>query len=383
MGSPAVLDFEALLAPIPGEKAAGADLRQDVSSSAEYYRIKDARSAARAAERQGEFGSVIGMAEAQVWRPIIEDASQALTQRTKDLELVAWLIEALVRAEGFAGLRDGLRLARELVERYWDGLYPTPDEDGVATKVSPIAGLNGSGAEGTLVAPLARIPITEGKSVEPFSIWTVRAALAVEKLPAKDKEAKLKEGALGMEAVAKAVRESNPAFLVNLVADIEESQAELKALGAKLDACCGGDAPPTSALADALTAARDMVRDIAREVLASAATQGAKAAEATASAAAAAAAPASAGSSAAPAAPAAPVIQTEVHSRDDAFRLVTLVAEYFRAHEPHTPITLLLERASRWGRMSLPELLAELIPNDAARTTFAQMTGIEFPKPQK
>ncbi|MBK9386846.1 MAG: type VI secretion system protein TssA [Planctomycetes bacterium] len=383
MGSPAVLDFEALLAPIAGEKATGADLRQDVSSSAEYYRIKDARSAARASERQGEFGSVIGMAEAQVWRPIIEDASHALAQRTKDLEIVAWLIEALVRAEGFAGLRDGLRLARELVERYWDGLYPTPDEDGVATKVSPIAGLNGSGAEGTLVAPLARIPITEGKSVEPFSLWTVRAAMGVEKLPAKEKEAKLKEGALGMEAVAKAVRETSPAFLVSLIADIEEAQLELKALGAKLDACCGADSPPSSAIGDALGSARDMVRDIAREVLASAAAQGAKAADAAASSAAAAEASASVGGAAVVAAPSAPVIQTEIQSREDAFRLVELVAEYFRAHEPHTPITLLLERASRWGRMTLPELLAELIPNDAARITFSQMTGIEFPKPQK
>ncbi|MBL8896670.1 MAG: type VI secretion system protein TssA [Planctomycetes bacterium] len=380
MGSPSVLDFEALLAPIPGEKATGVDLRQDVSSSAEYYRIKDARTAARAAERQGEFGSVIGMAEAQIWRPIIEDASQALAQRTKDLEIVAWLIEALVRAEGFAGLRDGFRLARELVVRHWDGLYPTPDEDGIATRISPIAGLNGSGAEGTLVAPLARIPITEGRSLEPFSMWTVRSALAVEKLPAKEKEARLKEGALAMDAVAKAVRESAPSFFVNLVADIEEAQAELKALGAELDARCKADAPSTSALADALVSARDLVRDIAREVLAASAAQSAKV---EAAAAAAAEAPATGGAAAAPAASAAPVVQNQVHSREDAFRLVGLVAEYFREHEPHTPITMLLERASRWGRMSLPELLAELIPNDAARATFAQMTGLEFPKPQK
>src|SRR2546425_1256477 len=152
MPSPEVLDFERLLAPIAEDAPTGADLRADPSPTSLYYAIKDARSTARAAERQmvgGEEGS-----SGADWRPVLQHGTKALAEKTKDLEITAYLIEALVRLHGFAGLRDGFRLARELGERYWDGLYPVPDEEGVATRVAPLTGLNGEDADGTLIAPI-------------------------------------------------------------------------------------------------------------------------------------------------------------------------------------------------------------------------------------
>jgi type VI secretion system protein ImpA len=181
-----------------------------------------------------------------------------------------------------------------------------------------------------------------------------------------------------MDAVEKAVRETPPAFFVALLADLDEASAELSALGKALDQRCGVDAPSTSAIADALGTARDLVREIARAVLPAAAP----AAAAAPSEEAAASAETGASGSERPQRTS-PVLQDEVHSRDDAFRLLGLVAEYFRQHEPHTPIPFLLERATRWGRLPLPDLLAELIPNDAARATVNQLTGLEFPKPAK
>ena len=52
MPSTEVLDFGALIAPIAGDNPAGTDLRGDPSPRSPYYTVKDARSAARAAERQ-------------------------------------------------------------------------------------------------------------------------------------------------------------------------------------------------------------------------------------------------------------------------------------------------------------------------------------------
>ena len=52
MASPSTLDIEQLLAPIEGDKPAGVDLREDVSPTSDYYQVKDARSAVRAAERR-------------------------------------------------------------------------------------------------------------------------------------------------------------------------------------------------------------------------------------------------------------------------------------------------------------------------------------------
>ena len=48
-------------------------------------------------------------------------------------------------------------------------------------------------------------------------------------------------------------------------------------------------------------------------------------------------------------------------NRDLAFHLLREVSDYFRQSEPHSPVSFLLEKAIRWGYLSLPELLQEMM----------------------
>src|SRR4051794_26825572 len=105
MPSQDVLDFVKLLNPIPGDKPAGADLRADAGPTSLYYQIKDGRNTARAAERRMEGGQEDPVPPD--WKVVVTTATKALTESTKDLEVTAYLIEALCRTNGFAGLRDG------------------------------------------------------------------------------------------------------------------------------------------------------------------------------------------------------------------------------------------------------------------------------------
>ncbi|WP_440889354.1 ImpA family type VI secretion system protein [Vibrio sp. WZ-1] len=60
-------------------------------------------------------------------------------------------------------------------------------------------------------------------------------------------------------------------------------------------------------------------------------------------------------------------------NRDLAFHLLREVSDYFRQSEPHSPISFLLEKAIRWGYLSLPELLQEMMSEqngDALSTIF-------------
>src|SRR5262245_39018839 len=100
MPSADVLDFEKLLAAIAGEKPAGGDLRVNAGPASLYYQVKDGRNAARAAERRIEGGTDESPPD---WKPVATAATKALTEATKDLELTAYLIEALCRTQGFAG----------------------------------------------------------------------------------------------------------------------------------------------------------------------------------------------------------------------------------------------------------------------------------------
>ena len=116
MRSPMVIDIEDVLAPIAGESPAGNDLRASRRASGSFAMLKQARTAARSAERKLSVSDDQAEAVRPNWRPVCDVASKVLREESKDLEVAAYLIEALVRLHGFAGLRDGFRLCRGLIE---------------------------------------------------------------------------------------------------------------------------------------------------------------------------------------------------------------------------------------------------------------------------
>lgn len=73
-------------------------------------------------------------------------------------------------------------------------------------------------------------------------------------------------------------------------------------------------------------------------------------------------------------------VEGQIRTREDAFRTLQKVAEFFRQTEPHSPISYTLEDVVRRGRMPLPALLAELMPDQEARRTFLVAAGIKPPE---
>jgi len=56
---------------------------------------------------------------------VIKLTSDALANKSKDLQLAVWLTEALLKQEGFSGFRAGFNFIQNLLETFWDGLYPS------------------------------------------------------------------------------------------------------------------------------------------------------------------------------------------------------------------------------------------------------------------
>jgi type VI secretion system protein ImpA len=342
-------------------------MRDDFSPTSPYHAIKDARSAARAAERNVVWGDETPDLRAH-WRLVVELGPRILAEKSKDLEITAWLIEGLVRLNGYAGLRDGFRLARELVERFWDVLYPLPDEEGLSTRVAPLAGLNGEEAEGTLIRPILRVPITDDAGERPLTVSDYQQACDVDRLSDPDKRTqRIAQGAASMEMFRRAVSETPLAFFRTLIEDLNGCSAEFGRLCLSLESKCGKDqrgydlAPPVSNVRNALEACRDAIRHLTKDRFPEAdeaSPEQVDAALATID--------NSPGRS----------VQ-RVHSRDDAFRALLQVADFFKRTEPHSPISYALEQAVRWGRMPLPELLTELIPEEAARSHLFRLVGIQ------
>ncbi|HTS48072.1 MAG TPA: type VI secretion system protein TssA [Bryobacteraceae bacterium] len=116
------IDIEALLQPISAEAPSGADIR--------YHPLTDQIREARRQEdgvAQGVWKRDVKTAE---YPRVVKLAREALTKNTKDLQIGAWLAEALLHQEGFQGLGQGLELLQRLLENFWDTVHPGMDEDG-------------------------------------------------------------------------------------------------------------------------------------------------------------------------------------------------------------------------------------------------------------
>jgi len=365
------MDIDELIAPIEGDNPAGEDLRD--TRSEEYYQIKDARNAARAEERTALMEETDPAAALSTWRPVLELSPQILREQSKDLEVCTWYIEALVRSEGFTGLREGITLVNRLVEEYWEHLYPLPDEDGMETKVAPLTGLNGDGTEGTLIGPIRNLEITAPDSFSgdfsAFSLWQYQQALEVSKIADPEKKsARQQRQGFTLEDVEKAVAASSSDFFLELMDALEQTQAQYQALGQQLATHCGADAPPSSNIINILEEVQRAVRFIAKDKLAMAAPIEVTADDDDSTEAA-----PQAGVSAAS-------INTHgaVNNRNDALLQLSEIAKFFRTTEPHTPIASGIERLVKWGRMPVGELMGELMPDATSRNIFRQLTGVEF-----
>jgi type VI secretion system protein ImpA len=372
MATPEVLNFTKLLAPIPGDKPTGTDLRADPSSVSDFYVIRDARKTASDAERRLDQGDDTVTPD---WRPVLDRGTKVLAEKSKDLEIVAYLIEALVRLRGFPGLRDGFRMASELVEQFWEGLYPAAEEGGgaVEERFSHVLWLNGIDQAGTLIVPVRRIPLCDSANLGKLSFAHYLQAKGLDQLSdSKAKQKRIDEGAITLEMIRSAIAETPPKFYGDLLEDLEQAREQFAHFCAALSAKSGYD-PPSSDLKDVIEAYRDVVLLLAKDRIPSPQ--------------AAAAAPAAAGTAAQGDGPAAaagkPVDPSVIRDRNDAMDRLLKIAGYFRTNEPQSVIPYVLEQVVNWGKMSLPDLLAELIPDEGPRKTLFKQVGIKPPEKEK
>jgi type VI secretion system protein ImpA len=364
MASAPVLDLEALLTPIAGDAPAGEDLRTSASSPTLYYSLKDLRVAARAAERDPATTSM-----PKEWQEIATLAPKILVENSKDLEVVCWYIEALVRIHGFAGLRDGFALAQGLVERFWDSFISLPaDDDGLVTRLMPITGLNGSGGAGTLLMPINNAPITGQNGDDgPFSYFNYEKASELSQRDAEFRAKRVAQGDTTLEVFTAAVTASGGQFYVDLIGDIEGALATFNGLTAQLDARAGAESPPSSSIQELLDTILRSVRAFSSSLVAAVAPPPSAEPAAIDD------APSSTGASL----PAARVGAAQ--SREDALRTLLQLAEYFRTSEPQSPISTMLEETVRRARMSFSDLLAELLEDKAVWRSALTKAGINPP----
>jgi type VI secretion system protein ImpA len=361
---PEGFDLEVLLAPVAGDAAAGTDLREDTSPQSLYFRLRDARAEARAAERAMDSDDTATAAPPQ-WRTIRDLGIEAIAGRSKDLEIAAWLTEALLRCDGLIGFTAGVRLLRGLVEGFWDDLFPLPDEDGVATRVAPLVGHNGLTGEGTLSQPLRKLPLYQRPDGAVMQYWQFEQSSELAKVVDPERrQQRIDAGIIPFDTADNEARAAGAAHFSALREQVSAAVEAWQALSTVLDARAGADSPPTSRV-------RDILDGLAAVIARYAGPEGEASPAGDAEAATSTGAPS-------PGLPAA-ASAAALASREEALRSLAAIAEFFRRTEPLSPLAYTLQEAVRRARMSWPELLEEIVPDTGLRGQILTSLGIRPP----
>lgn len=367
------IDIKALAAPLDGAAGpVGEDLRLAVDGS-DFFTLKDLRAEARTAEREAasnpDSDTPVLEAGTAKWSELVELAARLLTGRTKDLEVAGWLCEGAARLDGFRGLADGLALVDALLQRYWDdGVFPSEDEDGVETRVAPVGGLLGLSGVAALLQPIKLLPISDRD--RDVALWSLASAQAP--LQGDDAAARERAGARRterMEQVRAAVRRSSPAFLRGTYGQIKAALASIDSLVGTVDRLAQTGrfgAQVVEPLQTALAFYEEQVKDVLVEAAPLAETGGGEAEAVGGS--------ASSGQGA-------PATPGRIGGREDAYATILRVADFFESSEPHSLVARSLREVVRRGRLSIDELLAELLPEADQRVVFLQRAGVKFDPP--
>jgi type VI secretion system protein ImpA len=307
------------------------------------------------------------------WPAVIEQAAEVLGARSKDLQVAAWLLEALVKRHGFAGLRDGLHLLWELQERFWSSLYPEIEDGDLEARVLLLEWVNND-----LPVSIRAVPVVQTRDGQNYSWWHWEESRVVDNLGRQDPEAMaaaLADGKLTGEQFDKAVEATSLAYYQTLIEDLHQSWEEYERLDQVVDEKFGREAPSLVGVKKAIEDCRTLLDDIGKKKggfvpAAPPVVPEAQPVESTGD-------PLVPGTGAPmPQAAwgtpepsvysgAAVSMPLELQSRADALRQLEALAAYFHRTEPLSPIPYLIQRAVRWGKMpSLKEWLQEMSQNN-------------------
>jgi len=360
---------EDLLNPIAGDNPAGKSLRYDPV----YDKIKDARREEDDAP-QGDWQRERKTAD---WALVIKLSSEAIATKSKDLQLAAWLTEALLRKDGFNGLLRGLVLILGLVDGFWDGLYPENEDGDLELRAAPLDWVGSY-----LEQPIKNAPITKSglgffKYKESRTVgYEEQANESTSKREAFDTAKR--DGKMPADEFDAAVKATSTAVYGAWMEDFDKSLETIDTLSSTCEEKFGDFVPSFSKLRGALEEVRNVVRGIFVKRQEAEAPPPVAEAEPEPEPQSSGPSPSGTAAAAAPARPktAAGVVPANV---DEVPIRLAAVAKFLRANDAYDPAPYLMLRGYRWGETrrqgSNPHPSFIVAPTTEARQTIRRLAA--------
>ncbi len=314
-------------------------------------------------ERQ--IGDSIVPAKEPDWKKV-RDLAFSLLERSRDIQIIMHLSCALVHTDGFNGLDNGLTLIKELLQRYWDDVYPRqdPDDDYPLLRMNTLSTLNDYKK---FLDPLINIPITNSKlgsfswnqieasknKVDALSHMTQDAYIKKgfdKDSPGTVEEAK-KKASDELASIETAFKDTNFESLKYQEKAIKHALAQAEGIVAITSEKVGSEnAPDISRLITLLKSLQKLLTEKIKLIEASTLEQSASEVEVLDEL-----TPVGSLKKA--------VIGTGIHTREDVVAAIDVMCKYFERYEPSSPVPFLLQRAKKLLSMNFMEILQDLTPD--------------------
>jgi len=338
-----VLDFDALLKPIPGPNPAGDPLPDVVRMDLDTNRREPV---------PGDDTTSHWKAD---WPKVLRVTTDALTGTGKDMHTAARLVEAATKVHGVPGLRDGLRLLQRLVTDCWDRLHPVPAAgDTTDIREGPVIWLNDIGRGARFPQTIASIPLLRlpGASYSATDARTKSLAAAFEEAVAAAKP-----------AVLESLRTAHADLLAARQA-LADLAAALTARRIDQDNTPDYESTDTSGnIGSGIERCVELIERIAKK-------RGF------------ALVPAAPGAAPTPGEVGSPEVEagapaTTAGTRDGLYRQLDQIAAALRRIEPHSPVPFILDRCVKLGALPFPQLMRAMIQEAGALGELDRLLGIE------
>ncbi|WP_201211718.1 type VI secretion system protein TssA [Rhodocyclus purpureus] len=323
-----MVDIAELVADVAEQPPCGPDLEYDPA----FHELE----LAALGKPEQQFGSTLIPAEAPAWEEV-RDAAVSLLKRSKDLRVATLLTRALLHSEGFPGLLEGLQLILQLLQRFWEDVYPRLDaeEDNDPTmRLNALAPLVDAEA---LLRDLRDAWLVRSRQHGQVLVRDVEVALG--KLPPRRNAEVPSQRQIDSILAAVAAEDPTPLALV------DQTRATAKELADFLNDKVGaGRAPDFKPLLTILALLAHAVQGALGEATPVAAAPGGD-------------------SEVNPASAVEMPMSTGIRTREDALRMIDQVVDYFERNEPTNPAPLLIKRARRLVSMSFIDIVKEMAPD--------------------
>lgn len=253
-----VIDLDQILAPIPGDNPSGEDLR--------YTELYEEIRGARKSEDDIPMGEWQRETRTADWERVISTAADALATRTKDLQIAAWLTEALAITEGFEGLSTGFACLEGLLGNYWETVYPVIEEGDIEYRLAPFEFLNDRLSSCIRQVPLASsgyslLKWQESREVG-YEADTRNRFGDIDESKKQRRDELIAEGRITAEQFDAAASQTPEQTRLDLAEHLARCRDAFAALDRKVDEMFGRDAPRISDIGQALEECSQLVARI-------------------------------------------------------------------------------------------------------------------------